>query len=219
MRNKSLFRDPICGILLRQLSEANPRVQEKCYSVPLCLHLHSTSSSMWMMCFLSSHKDAIYTGLGFTLIQYNFSSVQFIRSVMSDSLWSHGLQHTRLSCPSPTPRACLNSNPLSWWCHPTISPSFVPFSSHLQSFPSVFSSEWVLCIRWPKYWSFSFSTSPSNKYSGLIFFRIDWFDLLVFSTSPSNEYSGLIFFRIDWFDLLIVQDLSTPALKLNSNQW
>ena len=58
---------------------------------------------MWMMCFLSSHKDAIYTGLGFTLIQYNFSSVQFIRSVMSDSLQPHEPQHARPPCPSPTP--------------------------------------------------------------------------------------------------------------------
>ena len=63
------------------------------------------------------------------------------------------------------------------WCHPTISSSVIPFSSHLQYFPaSVFSSESVLCIRWP--WSFSFSISPSNDYSGWISFRIDWFDLL-----------------------------------------
>ena len=62
-------------------------------------------------------------------------SVQFSHSVVSDSLRPHGLQHTRLSCPSPTPRACLNSCPFSQWCHPTISSSVIPFSSHLQSFP------------------------------------------------------------------------------------
>ena len=62
------------------------------------------------------------------------SSVQFSRSVMSDSLQPHGLQHTRLPCPSPTPGACSNSCPLSQWCHPTISSSVIPFSSHLQSF-------------------------------------------------------------------------------------
>ena len=55
---------------------------------------------------------------------------------MSHSLRPHGLQHTRPSCPSPSPRACSNSWPLSWWCHPTISPSVVPFSSCLQSFPA-----------------------------------------------------------------------------------
>ena len=65
-----------------------------------------------------------------------FNSVQFSHSVMSDSLQPHGLQHTRLPCPSPTPRACSNSCPLSRWCHPTISSSVVPFSSHLQSFPA-----------------------------------------------------------------------------------
>jgi len=55
---------------------------------------------------------------------------------MSDSLWLHGLQHARLPCPSPTPGAYINSCPLSWWCHPTISSSVVPFSSRLQSFPA-----------------------------------------------------------------------------------
>ena len=83
-------------------------------------------------------------------------------------------------CPSPTPGACSNSCPLSRWCHPTISSSVVPFSSCLQSFPASgsFSSESVLCIRWPKYWSFSFSISPSNEYSGLISFTFDWLDFL-----------------------------------------
>ena len=97
---------------------------------------------------------------------------------MSESLWAHGPQHTRPPCPSPTPEAYSNSCPLSRWCHPTISSSVVPFSSHLQSFPASgsFSNESALCIRWPKYWSFSFS--PSNEYSGLISFRIDWLDLL-----------------------------------------
>ena len=65
-----------------------------------------------------------------------FSSVQFSRSVASDSLRPHGLQHTRLPCPSPTPGVYSNSCPLSQWCHPTISSSVVPFSSCLQSFPA-----------------------------------------------------------------------------------
>ena len=96
---------------------------------------------------------------------------------MSNSLWPHGLQHTRPPCPSPTPRVYSNSCPLSQWCHPTISSSVVPFSC-LQFFPSirVFSNESILRIKWPKYWSFSFSISPSNEYSGLISLRIDWFE-------------------------------------------
>ena len=63
-------------------------------------------------------------------------SVQFSHSVMSDSLRPHGLQHTRPPCPSPTPGAYSNSCPLSRWCHPTISSSVIPFSSHLHSFPA-----------------------------------------------------------------------------------
>ena len=103
----------------------------------------------------------------------------FNHSVMSSSLQPHGLQLTRLPCPSPTPGVCSNSCLLSQWCHPTISSSVTPFSSCPQSFPTwVFSNESTLCIRWLKYWSFSFSISPSNKCSGLISCRIGWFDLL-----------------------------------------
>ena len=97
----------------------------------------------------------------------------FSHSVVSDSLRPQGLQHARLPCPS-SPGVCSNPRPLSRWCHPTISSSVVPFSSCPQSFfPSirVFSNESVLHIRWPNYWSFSFSNSPSNEYSGLISFR------------------------------------------------
>ena len=106
--------------------------------------------------------------------------LSFSCSVMSDSLWPHGLQHTRLPGSSLSPRVSSNSCLLHQWCHPTISSSVVPFSSCLQSSPvSVFSNELVLHIRWPKYWSFSFSISPSNEYSELISIRIDSFDLLV----------------------------------------
>ena len=66
----------------------------------------------------------------------SYVSVQFSRSVVSDSLRPHGLQHVRPPCPSPTPRVYSNTWPLSWWCHSTISSSVVPFSSHLQYFPT-----------------------------------------------------------------------------------
>ena len=97
--------------------------------------------------------------------------VQFSHSVVSASLRPHELQHARLPCPSPTPRAYSNSCPSSRWSHPTISSSATRFFC-LQS-PSirVFSSESVR-IRWSKYWSFSFSISPSNEYSGLTSFRL-----------------------------------------------
>ena len=107
-------------------------------------------------------------------------SVQFSRSVLSGSLWPHGLQHARPPCPSPTHGVYSNSCPLSRWYHPNISSYVVPFSFCPQSFPaSVFSNESAVCIRLPKYWSLSFSISPSNEYSGLIFFRMDWLELLV----------------------------------------
>ena len=68
------------------------------------------------------------------LVKAMIFPVLFSRSVVSNSLWPHGQQHARLPCPSPTPKACSNSCPLSWWCHPTISSSVIPFSSYLQSF-------------------------------------------------------------------------------------
>ena len=68
--------------------------------------------------------------------RYHLVLMLFSCSVMSNSLQPHGLQHTRLLCPSPSPRACSNLGPLSRWCHPTISSSIAPFSSCLQSFPA-----------------------------------------------------------------------------------
>ena len=91
--------------------------------------------------------------------------LQFSHSVVSNSLWPHGLQHTRPPCPSPTPGVYPNSCPLSLWCHPIISSSVVPFSSCPQFFPASgsFQISQLFHIRWPKYWSFSFNISPSTK--------------------------------------------------------
>ena len=98
---------------------------------------------------------------------------------MFDSLQLHELQQTRLPGPSLSPRVCSNSCSLSQGCHPTISSSVALFSSYPVFLSiSVFSNESALHIRWPKYWSFSFTISSSNEYSGLIYFRIDWLDLL-----------------------------------------
>ena len=107
--------------------------------------------------------------------------VQFSLVVQSClTLRPHESQHARPPCPSQTPRVYSNSRPSSRWCHPAISSSVVPFSSCPQIPPSirVFSNESALYIRWPKYWSFSFSISPSNEHPGLISFRMDWLDLL-----------------------------------------
>ena len=114
------------------------------------------------------------------------TSVQFSRSVVSDSLQPHKSQHSRPPCPSPTPRVHPDSRPSSQWCHPAISSSVVPSSSCPQSLPaSVFSNESTLHMRWPKYWSFSFSIIPSKEHPGLIFFRMDWLDLAIQGTLKS----------------------------------
>ena len=109
--------------------------------------------------------------------------LQFSRSVVSNSLWPHGQQHARLPCPSPTPRACLNSCPSTPWCYPAISFSAIPFSSHLQSFPA------------------------SGSFPRIQFISLGGQSIGVSASAsiPSNEYSGLISFRINWFDFLAVQ--------------
>jgi len=94
-----------------------------------CFGFQTLCSLPLLFCFLHWFKQA-------SLVEEycGNSSVQFSCSVMSDSLWPHGRQHARLPCPSPIPGAYSTSCPLSWWCHPTISCSVDPFSSHLQSF-------------------------------------------------------------------------------------
>ena len=117
------------------------------------------------------------------------------------------MQHARPPCPSPTPRVYPNSFPLSRWCHLTTSsccPLLLPPSVFARI--RVFSNESVLCIRWPQYWSFSFSISPSNEYSELISFRMHWFDLLAVQgtlksflqhhTSKASILQRSAFFRV-----------------------
>ena len=140
---------------------------------------------------------------------------QFSRSVMSESLQLHGLQHSRLPGPS------LNS----WSLLKLTSIQLVMSSNHLilchallllpSIFPSarVFSNESVLHIRWPKYWSFSFSISPSSEYSGLISFRIDWFDLLsVQGTLKSLLQHHSSKASILWHSAFIIVQLSHPYM-------
>ena len=108
---------------------------------------------------------------------------------MTDSLWPHGLQHARSLL---SPRVCSNSCSLSWWWHPTI---FIPLPSLSPLFSIFFSirlssNESALCIRWPKYWSFSFSIIPCKEHSGLISFAIDWFHLLAVVGTLRNLLSS-----------------------------
>ena len=127
----------------------------------------------------------------------NKQSIQFSCSVMSNSLRPHGLQHAGLPCPSPTPWTCSNS-----WFIKSVMPSnhlilCCPLLLLPSIFPSirVFSKESALRIRWPKYWSFSFSIHPSNEYSGLISFRMNCLYLLAVprdsqESSPTPQFKS-----------------------------
>ena len=121
---------------------------------------------------------------------------QFSHSVMSDSLWPHGLQHARLPCPLPTPGAYSNWCPSSQWCHPTVSSSVVPFSSHLQPFPDQGLLQWV---------------SSLHQVAKLLEFQLQHW-------SYSSEYSRLIFFRMDCLDLLAVQGTLRSLLQHHSSK-
>ena len=140
-----------------------------------------------------------------------FSSLQFSRSVVSDSLWPHGLQHYRPPFPSPTPglklmsiKSVMQSNHLIL-CRPHLLLSSI--------FPSirVFSHESVLCIRWPKYWSFNFNLSPSNENSGLISFRMDWLGRKMGSTQILTRITVHIDFQF-WNHLPF-------CVQLYTNYW
>ena len=125
----------------------------------------------------------------YTLLIQQFS-VPFSHSVMSHSLQPHEPEHARPPCPSPAPGVHPNPCPLSQWCHPIISSFVVPFSSP-SIFPSirVFSNESAVRIRWPKYWSFSFTISPPKNIQ-------DWFSLgltgliSLQSKGPSRVFSS-----------------------------
>ena len=110
----------------------------------VCTYTHTHTHRNW-------HRGTLWSFLQCSLV-----------TVMSNSLQPHGLQHARLHCPSPTPGAYSNSSPSSRWCHPTSSSSFVLLLFSIFPNIRVFSNESVLCIRWSKYWSISFSISPSK---------------------------------------------------------
>ena len=121
---------------------------------------------------------------------------------MSNSLQPHGQQHARLPCSLLSHGVHSDSCPLNRWCHPTILSSAAPspLALNLSQHQSL-SSELALWIRWPKYWRLSFSISPSIKYSGLISFRIDWFDLVA--------VQGILRF---WKDYIPIYWLINPCI-------
>ena len=143
-------------------------------------------------------------------------SVQFSCSVMSDSLQPHGLQHARLPCPSPNPRACSNSCPSSWWCYPTILSSVVPFSSCLQSSQHQGLFKWVISLHQvAKVLEFQLQHQSFQWIFRTDFFRIDWFDLLAIQgtlRSLLQHHSSKA--SILWCSAFLIAQLSHP-----SSQW
>ena len=136
-------------------------------------------ATLFLVEFRLRSLSRAHEALGDSFLLRQASVSQFSHSVVSDSLRPHESQHARPPCPSPTPGVHSNSCASSWCCHPAISSSVVPFSSCPQSLPATESFPMSqLCMRWPKYWSFSFSISPSNEHPGLVSFRMDWLDLL-----------------------------------------
>ena len=132
-------------------------------------------------------------------------------------LWHRRLQHTRFPCSSPSPRVCSHSCPLSQWCHPT---SVVLFYSCLQSFlaSGSFPMSLLFSSGGQSIGSFSFNANPSNEYSGLIFFRIDWFDHLAVQGIPKSllqYYSWKA--SILWFSAIFIVQLSHPYMTTGKN--
>ena len=147
-----------------------------------------TWSDPWRMCKTSTSRQGELLNAGAHSWELTvYSSAQFSHSVVFDSLRPHDPQHTRPPCLTSTPRVHPDPCPPSHWCHPNIS-SCLPLFLLPSIFPSirVLSNESALCIRWPKYWRFTFNISPSNEHPGLISFRMGWLDLLAVQGTLKN---------------------------------
>ena len=172
-----------------------------------CFNKFNFPSSKWLFCLVHSVCGSVKTTL-------KFSSAQFSHSVVSDSLPPHGLQRARPPCPSPTPRLYSNSCPLSWWCHPTISSSVVPFSC-LQFFPASGSFPMSLFFE-----SGGQSIGVSASISVLPMNIQDWFPLdgLVGSPcSPRDSWESLIKHHSSkasllWCSVFFIGQLSHPYM-------
>ena len=151
-------------------------------------------------------------------LQYFKSCYLFCCSVVSNILQSHKQQHISLPCPSQSPGACSDSCPLSRWYHPTISSSVTLFSC-LQSFPA--SGSFPMSLLFTRGgqsigWNFSFRFSPSNEYSRLISFRVDWFNLLAIQgmlkslLQPHSSKASLLQCSVFWRASLAAKTVKNP---------
>ena len=173
------------------------------------------SLELYLAQFLKIFPWSYYKWSSIPRYSVQFSSVQSLSRVWLFA--THGLQHARLLCPSPTPRVYSNSCPLSQWCHPTIPSSVVPFSSHLQSFPASGSfpmSQFYTSVLHIFHWSWNSSISPSNEHPGLISFRMDWLDLLpVQGTLKSLLKHHSSKASIFWCSAFFIVQLSHPYMN------
>ena len=152
-------------------------------TIPHFGYVSTSQSFMWLVCISIYRINLKYCFLVAQFLNKSLARIQIgvVQSLSRVRLFMTPWTAACQDCPSFTISwSCSNSCPLSRWCDPTISSSVAPFFFCLQSFPASgsFPNELALHIRWPKYWSFSFSISPSNEYSGLISFRIDRFDII-----------------------------------------
>ena len=151
----------------------------------------------------------------FWLFVSAFQISQFSQSsVVSGSLWPHELQHTRIPCPSPTPRVCSNLCPLSQWCHPTISSTVVSFSACLQSCPASGLFKWVSSShQLPKVLESQLQHQSFSWNSGLISFRMDWLDLLAVQRTLKSLFQHHSWkASVLWCSAFFIVQLSHPYM-------
>ena len=152
-------------------------------------------------------------------------NIQFSHSVVSDSLQSHGPQQSRLPCPSKIPGIYSNSCLSSWWCHPYISSSVIPFFSWLQSFPATgsFPMNQFFTSSDQSYRSFRFNISSSSEHPGLISFRMDWLDLLAvqetLKSSPKAQFKSSILQRSAFFMVQLSHPYMTTGKTIALTRW
>ena len=185
----------------------------------LVIHM---SLFLFLLCICSIKQSIVnyWVKNCWMLSSVQFSSVHFRHSVMSDSLWPHESQHARPPCPLPTPEVHPNSCPSSQWCHPAISSSVVPFSSCPQFLPASGSrgetNELTLHMRWPKFWSFSFSISPSNEHPKLISFRMG---LVGSPCSPRDPQESSPTPQLKSINSSVLSFLYSPTLTSILDHW
>ena len=176
--------------------------------IPLCYH---------GICLPGMAKGLLR--LAWPVLKGDFSSVQCSHSVVSDSLWPHESQHARPPCPSPTPRVHSNSMSIKLvmpsshliLCWPLFLLPPIPPSIR------VFFNESTLLMKWPKYWSFSFSIIPSKEHPGLFPFRMDWLDLL----AVQETLKGLLQHHSSKASILwsVLSFLHSPSLTSIPDHW